>query len=249
MSTELAAMHATTVPASEVVRPSGKPLRAVVIGGSGQLGGWLMRILQERGHTAAGTFATVPFPGLVPLDAGDLETAAGWVHAQAPDVVFYPAGFTWVDGCEQDPARAYAANLEQPLNLARAAAATGARFIYFSTDYVFDGISGPYSEESATHPLSVYGKAKYDAERCLPASWATASSPSAPPGCSAPSGRARTSRTSCCATCAGQAHGVPLRPGLQPQLRPGCGTGSGAAHGKRDERVDPRGRPRGHGPG
>jgi len=104
---------------------------------------------------------------LFPLDAGNREAAASWLKAQAPDVVFYPAGFTWVDGCERDPARAYAANLEEPLNLATAAAAEGARFVYFSTDYVFDGSAGPYHEESATNPLSIYGRSKLEAERAL----------------------------------------------------------------------------------
>src|SRR5580704_2992659 len=97
-------------------------MRAVVIGGSGQIGGWLLRWLAERGHCAVGTYATVPFPGLVPVDAADLVGAAAWLRGQQPDVVFYPAGFTWVDGCERDPARARAANLEQPLNLACVAA-------------------------------------------------------------------------------------------------------------------------------
>lgn len=144
-----------------------KPLRAVVIGGSGQIGSWLLWILARRGHSASGTFATVPYPGLVQLDAGNLQPAADWITEQAADVVFYPAGFTWVDGCERDPARAYAANLEQPLNLARAAARAGSRFIYFSTDYVFDGKKGPYAEDFPTSPLSVYGQAKRDAELAL----------------------------------------------------------------------------------
>jgi dTDP-4-dehydrorhamnose reductase len=142
-------------------------LRCVVIGGSGQIGGWLLRELAGRGHSAVGTFATVSFTGLVQLDASDLGAAAAWVTAQAPDVVFYPAGFTWVDCCERDRTRAYSANLEQPLNLARAAALVGARFVYFSTDYVFDGHGGPYTEDSPTHPLSVYGQAKRDAELAL----------------------------------------------------------------------------------
>jgi dTDP-4-dehydrorhamnose reductase len=142
-------------------------LRAVVIGGSGQIGAWLLRVLAERGHHAVGTYASVPFPGLVRLDAGERETARVWLEAQAPDVVFYPAGFTWVDGCERDPARAYAANLEDPLCVARAAGACGARFIYFSTDYVFDGRAGPYSEEAPASPPCVYGRAKRDAELAL----------------------------------------------------------------------------------
>jgi dTDP-4-dehydrorhamnose reductase len=142
-------------------------LRAVVIGGSGQIGGWLLRVLEERGHDAIGTYSSAAFPGLVQLDAASRAAAAAWLLDQAPDVVFYPAGFTWVDGCERDRARAYAANFDEPLNLARAAAAIGARFVYFSTDYVFDGTNGPYSEQSLANPISVYGRAKLDAEKAL----------------------------------------------------------------------------------
>jgi len=155
------------VTSSRAIEPSSSLLRAVVIGGSGQLGCWLLWTLAQRGHAATGTYASVQFPGLVQLDAGELQPAADWIMEQAADVVFYPAGFTWVDGCERDRSRAYAANLDQPLNLARAAAKVGARFVYFSTDYVFDGEAGPYTEESATNPLSVYGQAKRDAELAL----------------------------------------------------------------------------------
>src|SRR5271157_2309402 len=129
----------TSTAASE---PSSSPLRAVVIGGSGQLGCWLLWTLAQRGHSASGTYASVQFPGLVRLDAGELQPAADWITEHAAD-------------------------LEQPLNLARAAATVGARFVYFSTDYVFDGATGPYTEESATNPLSVYGRAKRDAELAL----------------------------------------------------------------------------------
>lgn len=142
-------------------------MRAVVIGGSGQIGSWLLRTLAERGHEAVGTYATVPFDGLVPLDASHLAESAEWLRAQNPDVVFYPAGFTWVDGCERDPNRARSANVEQPLNLARAAAEVGARFVSFSTDYVFDGAAGPYAETDPPNPLSVYGRAKLEGEQAL----------------------------------------------------------------------------------
>ena len=143
------------------------PLRAVVIGGSGQIGSRLLHVLAERGHHASGTFATVPFPGLVKLDSADLDGSATWIRDQKPDVVFYPAGFTWVDECERDPSRCRAANLIQPLNLAMASAEVGARFVYFSTDYVFDGEDGPYHESDTPNPLSEYGRAKYEAEVAL----------------------------------------------------------------------------------
>lgn len=143
------------------------PMRALVVGGSGQIGGWLLRDLADRGHHATGTYATRPFPGLVPLDAADSSAVVDLINREKPDVVFYPAGFTWVDGCERDEAKAYAINLEQPLFVAQTAAEAGARFVYFSTDYVFDGQSGPYAEDAPTNPLSVYGRAKRDAETQL----------------------------------------------------------------------------------
>ncbi len=141
-------------------------MRAVVIGGSGQIGGWLLHHLAHDGHEAIGTYATREFPGLTRLDAAASDASA-WVAAQRPDAVFYPAGFTWVDGCEKDPERARAANRAQPCAIARAAADAGARFVYFSTDYLFDGRSGPYDETDAACPLNVYGRAKLEAEREL----------------------------------------------------------------------------------
>ena len=138
-------------------------MRSLVIGGSGQIGSWLLHHLADRGHEATGTYASVAFPGLASLNAAD-PRAVDWVRDQEPEVIFYPAGFTWVDECERDRARSRAANLEEPL---RIALANHARFVYFSTDYVFDGLSGPYSETDPPHPLSVYGRAKLDAEAAL----------------------------------------------------------------------------------
>jgi dTDP-4-dehydrorhamnose reductase len=142
-------------------------MRAVVIGGSGQIGSWLLRHLNARGHEASGTYNTVPYPGLVHLDGADLASGSTWLRSERPDVVFFPAGFTYVDGCERDPAKALAANRDQPLALARVAAEQGARFVYFSTDYVFDGEHGPDAEDAPTRPLNAYGSAKLEAERSL----------------------------------------------------------------------------------
>ena len=144
-------------------------MRAFVVGGSGQIGGHLLRSLVDRGHEALGAYATVPYPGLVRLDAADppqsLESL--FEDRRPPDVLFYPAGFTWVDACEREPARAFLANRDQPLHLARLAKRVGARFVYFSTDYVFDGRSGPNLETDSTDPLSIYGLAKREAELAL----------------------------------------------------------------------------------
>ena len=142
-------------------------MRAVVVGGSGQIGGWLLRTLADRGHEAVGTYQNVAYPGLIRFAAGELPAAGALLTGSRPDVVFYPAGFTWVDGCERDPARAFAANRDEPLAAARVAADAGARFVYFSTDYVFDGTAGPYAEDGPALPLNAYGRAKLEAEGAL----------------------------------------------------------------------------------
>lgn len=142
-------------------------MKAAVIGASGQIGGWLVHYLKLRGVEALGTWAGVSFPGLHRLDASDHKTAGEWIAQHRPSLIFYPAGWTWVDGCEKDPAKARAANVADPFNIALAGQAIGATFIYYSTDYVFDGTSGPNAEIDPPRPLSVYGSVKQEAERML----------------------------------------------------------------------------------
>jgi CDP-6-deoxy-D-xylo-4-hexulose-3-dehydrase len=87
-----------------------------------------------------------------------------------PHVVFLAGGFASVDGAEQRPDEAHALNVEGSAALARVAQALGSRLVFYSTDYVFDGSSGPYGEEDEPAPLSVYGETKLAAEREIAAS-------------------------------------------------------------------------------
>ncbi len=80
------------------------------------------------------------------------------------DAVYCFAGKTAVDLCEDEPERAMGINCRGPEMLARLAAKRGARFVFFSTEYVFDGVSGPYTEVSKANPISVYGKTKRQGE-------------------------------------------------------------------------------------
>lgn len=142
-------------------------MRLLIVGASGQLGGHLLAQARAAGHAAAGTYATVPRPGLARLALEDGAALEAAVADTLPDAVVLCAGWTWVDANEDDPARSYRVNRDQPLALARAAAAAGADFAFFSTDYVFDGAAGPYDEDAAPRPVSVYGRAKLEAEEGL----------------------------------------------------------------------------------
>ncbi len=142
-------------------------MRALVIGASGQVGAALVRALAARGHAAVGTWAHHAYPGLVPLDFSDAGAVERLIGDTRPDWVLCPAALSHVDYCEDHPDEAFAANLHAPLAAAKAADRAGAGFVYYSSDYVFDGIGGPYAEEAPPRPLGVYGRSKWEGEQAV----------------------------------------------------------------------------------
>jgi len=142
-------------------------MRALVIGASGQVGASLMDALRARGHEARGTYAKHPAPELDPLDLSDHAAVARAVGAARPDWIFCPAGLSHVDYCEDHADEAMAANRDGPAAAARAAEALGAGFVYYSSDYVFDGVGGPFGEDATPHPLCVYGRSKHEGEQAV----------------------------------------------------------------------------------
>jgi dTDP-4-dehydrorhamnose reductase len=129
----------------------------------------MLKAAQMAGHTVVGTYRRHPEPGLVHLDSADSSAADALLRTQRPDVVIHAAGWTWVDGCEDDPAKAFAENAEQPARLAEQCRKSGCRFAYFSSSYVFDGKAGPYGEDAMPNPINVYGRSKLRAERDIQA--------------------------------------------------------------------------------
>ena len=125
-------------------------MRALVIGASGQVGAALLRVLAARGHQAVGTWAHHAYPGLVRLDLADGASLVRLLGDLRPDWVLCPAALSHVDYCEEHPDEAFAVNVHAPFAAAKTAARAGAGFVYYSSDYVFDGVGGPFVEE---HPL------------------------------------------------------------------------------------------------
>ncbi len=99
------------------------------------------------------------------LDITDSSATIRAVKKAKPDLVINSAGYTAVDEAERMPLVAAEVNDAGAANVARAAAETGAAMIQISSDYVFDGSSPtPYTPESATNPLNVYGATKLAGE-------------------------------------------------------------------------------------
>jgi dTDP-4-dehydrorhamnose reductase len=147
-------------------------VRALVIGASGQVGGALVRALRARGHEAVGTWAHEEAPGLVRLDVTDVAATERLITDTRPDWVLCPAALSHVDYCEDHPAEAFAANVHGPAGAAATAARAGAGFVYYSSDYVFDGADGPYAEDAPPRPLGVYGRSKWEGEQAVRAALA-----------------------------------------------------------------------------
>ena len=138
-------------------------MRVLITGGRGQLGTELAAVCDAAGDE-------VILCAHSDLDVSDRESALQVVGAVRPDVVVHAGAWTNVDGCETDPQRAYLVNALGSRHVAEAAALTGARLLYVSSDYVFDGRgSGPegggaYTEWDATGPISHYGRSKLGGE-------------------------------------------------------------------------------------
>lgn len=126
----------------------------LVIGAAGQLGTDLMALL---GEDAVGL--DVP-----DIDITDVDSVSDAVFRVNPSVVVNCAAYTAVDAAEDDPLTAQLVNATGAANVAEAASA--ARLIQVSTDYVFDGsASSPYPESATPNPASVYGRTKLEGER------------------------------------------------------------------------------------
>jgi dTDP-4-dehydrorhamnose reductase len=108
-------------------------------------------------------------------DITDSRAVARAIASRSPDVVIHAAAFTAVDDCEQKPELALQVNGGGTRNVALACGAIGARMLYISTDYVFDGQKdSPYVETDEPNPINVYGKSKLQGEnhvRVLQDSW------------------------------------------------------------------------------
>jgi dTDP-4-dehydrorhamnose reductase len=126
---------------------AGRRRRVVVTGAGGQLG----RALAEA------------FAGddVLPLTRAEWDVTRAAPAGLEPDLVLHAAAWTDVDGAEDDPQGAAAANVGGTSN----AAALGVPLVLFSTDYVFDGRKRePYVESDGPNPLSAYGRSKLHAE-------------------------------------------------------------------------------------
>lgn len=101
------------------------------------------------------------------LDITKRSSVLKFIDAFQPDVIINTAAVTNVDLCETDRALAWKVNVSGVENLVYGAKMVGAKVVHFSSDYVFDGKNGPYSESDIPNPISYYGRTKLASENVL----------------------------------------------------------------------------------
>jgi dTDP-4-dehydrorhamnose reductase len=132
--------------------------RVWLVGASGMLGSVLAERLNELDVNLATTDRE--------LDIGEREQVLRFAAEFAPELIVNAAAHTRVDDAEREEAEAFRVNAEGPLHLAEAARKASARFLHFSTDYVFAGDADvPYVEGAPTGPIGAYGRSKLAGEQ------------------------------------------------------------------------------------
>ncbi len=155
--------------------------RILITGANGLLGQSILHANQGRFDLCATGRGPVrgDLQGAV-YELLDITSPEDYTHAFAafqPNVVIHAAAMTQVDDCERQPNLCHSLNVEATAHCIAACEKAGAHLIFISTDFIFDGSSGPYSEEAEARPLSVYGQSKADAEALVKAascSWSIA---------------------------------------------------------------------------
>ena len=136
----------------------------LVTGASGLLGANLVLELAQRGHPVTAVYNRHPIAvdGVrsTLCDFTDCSASHRLLLASAPSLVIHCAAATDVDWCESHPQECLRINAQVPGDLAAGARFAGARFVFISTDAVFDGISGGYGEADPLAPPNAYARSK-----------------------------------------------------------------------------------------
>jgi len=131
-------------------------MKTLILGATGLLGQALKR--EWAGDEVVGL-------GLEDVDIRNAEKVREIVEKTRPDWIVLAAAYTDVDGCESSQELAFAVNRDAAVQVAQAAKDAGAKLLFLSSDYVFDGKkNSPYEIGDARNPQSVYGRTKAEAE-------------------------------------------------------------------------------------
>jgi len=141
--------------------------KILITGTSGLLGSKTAELAREH-YKVLSTYNAKPlFQGSVKMDVTNESEVLHVFRKFKPKIVVHTAAETNVDKCEVDKEPAWKVNAIGTKNVAEACNKIGAKVLYISTDYVFDGEKGLYSEEDKPNPINYYGITKLEGEKYI----------------------------------------------------------------------------------
>jgi dTDP-4-dehydrorhamnose reductase len=141
-------------------------MKVFIVGASGLIGGNCVKHFSEKGWAVRGSYFSYPTKDTVFYNTLEPSHPDNFdIISFAPDVIVHCGALTHVDYCETNPEESFEKTVQSTINLLDAAKQCRAKFVYISTDYVFDGQAGPYKEDDPINPLSVYARHKLEAEQ------------------------------------------------------------------------------------
>jgi len=141
-------------------------LRILIVGASGFIGYHIFEEFSKH-HQVAGTFYSHSTNNFIYLDVKDKMEINEVLTSFSPDVIIYTAYNPNVEYCETHPDETWEVNVKGTANIIEVIKKIGAKFIFFSSDYIFDGKEGPYLEEDRPNPINVYGRQKLESEELI----------------------------------------------------------------------------------
>ncbi len=144
------------------------PVKTAVIGASGFIGRHLFSTFRTHYADVLGTSFSNTSPELTFFDITRPDIANLRLKEQGFESVLIASAKPNVSFCEQNPEASYEVNVQGTLELVRQLGQTGLQTVFLSTDYVFDGTTGNYGDESQTSPKTEYGRQKALVEEKIP---------------------------------------------------------------------------------
>ena len=142
-------------------------MKLLVIGASGQVGYALMERAKEKNIEVYGTRFKQQGSMLYKLDIRNKGEVKSLINGLQPTHIILTSALGNAELCETDKKLCYAINVEGTKNVSEACKEIDAHLTYISSDYIFDGKEGPYTEEETSNPINEYGKAKNESESII----------------------------------------------------------------------------------
>ncbi|MHA1491986.1 MAG: SDR family oxidoreductase [Promethearchaeota archaeon] len=141
-------------------------MKSLIIGASGFIGNSLYQLLRMFNKNVIGSYYSHPKQGLIKTDMTSKRDLNKIYEKYKPDIIYMPAFIPGVDYCELND-DVNKININGVRNVVDLCKRTDSKLVFFSSDYIFDGLNGPYLETDQPNPINKYGKIKLSCEKMV----------------------------------------------------------------------------------